>query len=431
MYIENIYNMQKSLFRFSLLLFVNFFYTQNKNLTLADADDLLIKNNLSLLAARYEVDMAEANKIQARLFDNPDISFQVPAYSKDKGWFDLNGDYELTLQQAIKIAGKKKSGVNLAESQKQLANWQYELLVKQLIYAVHNSYFTIYYLQQSINKTSVEIEKIKTIIDALQVQYKKGNVTLNEVIRMTATYNSLSSDVLELQNTISGEQNNLRTLLLIKPEYELTPTPSTTELNKYSLQLINLNDAIDKSMAQHPEIKIAEAEIYMNQMQLKYEKKQVIPDLQIGIGFSKNGEYVKNETLANIGFSIPIFNRNQGNIKNAEYKIKQSEIEKKNQENIISNQIKLSFEKIKVLENRYSHLDPEFEKQFDFLMTSVSDNYMKRNLSLLEFTDLIETYHEQIIQLNNLKLQKLLAYEELNYNTGYAIFNNNVIKPIN
>lgn len=431
MYIENIYNMQKSLFRFSLLLFVNFFYTQNKNLTLADADDLLIKNNLSLLAARYEVDMAEANKIQARLFDNPDISFQVPAYSKDKGWFNLNGDYELTLQQAIKIAGKKKSGVNLAESQKQLANWQYELLVKQLIYAVHNSYFTIYYLQQSINKTSVEIEKIKTIIDALQVQYKKGNVTLNEVIRMTASYNSLSSDVLELQNTISGEQNNLRTLLLIKPEYELNPTPTTTELNKYSLQLINLNDAIDKSMAQHPEIKIAEAEIYMNQMQLKYEKKQVIPDLQLGIGFSKNGEYVKNETLANIGFSIPIFNRNQGNIKNAEYKIKQSEIEKKNQENIISNQIKLSFEKIKALENRYSHLDPEFEKQFDFLMTSVSDNYMKRNLSLLEFTDLIETYHEQIIQLNNLKLQKLLAYEELNYNTGYAIFNNNVIKPIN
>lgn len=431
MYIENIYNMQKSLFCFFLLLFVNFFYTQNKNLTLADADDLLIKNNLSLLAARYEVDMAEANKIQARLFDNPDISFQVPAYSKDKGWFDLNGDYELTLQQTIKIAGKKKSGVNLAESQKQLANWQYELLVKQLIYAVHNSYFTIYYLQQSINKTSVEIEKIKTIIEALQVQYKKGNVTLNEVIRMTATYNSLSSDVLELQNTISGEQNNLRTLLLIKPEYELTPTPTTTELNKYSLQLINLNDAIDKSMAQHPEIKIAEAEIYMNQMQLKYEKKQVIPDLQLGIGFSKNGEYVKNETLANIGFSIPIFNRNQGNIKNAEYKIKQSEIEKKNQENIISNQIKLSFEKIKALENRYSHLDPEFEKQFDFLMTSVSDNYMKRNLSLLEFTDLIETYHEQIIQLNNLKLQKLLAYEELNYNTGYAIFNNNVIKPIN
>lgn len=423
--------MQKSLFCFSLLLFVNFFYTQNKNLTLADADDLLIKNNLSLLAARYEVDMAEANKIQARLFDNPDISFQVPAYSKDKGWFDLNGDYELTLQQAIKIAGKKKSGVNLAESQKKLANWQYELLVKQLIYAVHNSYFTIYYLQQSINKTSVEIEKIKTIIDALQVQYKKGNVTLNEVIRMTATYNSLSSDVLELQNTISGEQNNLRTLLLINPEYELIPTPSTTELNKYSLQLINLNDAIDKSMAQHPEIKIAEAKIYMNQMQLKYEKKQVIPDLQIGIGFSKNGEYVKNETLANIGFSIPIFNRNQGNIKNAEYKIKQSEIEKKNQENIISNQIKLSIEKIKALENRYSHLDPEFEKQFDFLMTSVSDNYMKRNLSLLEFTDLIETYHEQIIQLNNLKLQKLLAYEELNYNTGYAIFNNNVIKPIN
>ncbi len=417
--------MMQKIIRLSFLFFAFvplFAQTNNQNLTLAETDQLLIKNNLSLLAAKYNVNIAESQKIQAKLFDNPDLALTIPAYSKEHGWFDVVGDVDVSLMQAIKIAGKRKAGIDLAESQKQLAVWQYELLAKQLKYAVHSSYFTIYYLQKSIDKTSTETIKLKTIINALQVQYNKGNVTLNEFIRITASYNSLSSDILELQNSIHQEKNNLRTLLLLSSESDFTPTPTFSELNKYSLSLTSLPDIIQKAEAQHPEIKLADASVYASEMQLKYEKKQAIPDLQFGVGYSKDGDYTKYLTYANFGVSIPIFNRNQGNIKAAEYQVKQSQVARDNQKNILESQIKYSYDRVKAIEARTSDIGSDFESQFDLLMTNVSENYMKRNLSMLEFTDLIESYHEQIVQLNNLKLEKILSYEDLNYNTGYNLF---------
>ncbi len=417
--------MIKKIISFSLLFFcfVSLYaQTNNRNLTLTETDQLLIKNNLSLLAAKYNIDIAESQKIQAKLFDNPDLAVTIPAYSKDHGWFDVVGDVDVSLMQAIKIAGKRKAGIDLAESQKQLAVWQYELLAKQLKYAVHSSYFTIYYLQKSIDKTTTETAKLKTIINALKVQYDKGNVTLNELIRITASYNSLSSDILELQTSIYQEKNNLRTLLLLGGGTDFTPTPTTTELNKYSLSLTSLPDIIQKAQEQHPEIKLADANVYANEMLLKFEKKQAVPDLQFGVGYSKDGDYVKYLTYANFGVSIPIFNRNQGNIKSAEYQVKQSQLDRDNQKNMLESQIKYSYDRVKAIEARTSDIGSDFESQFDLLMTNVSENYMKRNLSLLEFTDLIESYHEQVVQLNNLRLEKILSYEDLNYNTGYNLF---------
>jgi cobalt-zinc-cadmium efflux system outer membrane protein len=408
---------------FSFFIFVfSSAQTNNQNITLSETDRLLIKNNLELLVAKYNVNVAEAQRIQAKLFNNPELAVEVPAYSKEKGWFNVRGDIDVSIQEAIQIAGKRKAGIKLAESQKELAGWQYELLAQQMKYVVHNSFFTIYYLQKSIDKTGIEISKIRNIIDALKTQYNKGNVTLNELIRVTATYNSLSNSMLDLTNSINEEKNNLSVLLLLDPALDFTPAPTPAELDKYSLDLLSLPYVIEKAEEQHPQIKLAEAGINMSERQLKYEKKQVVPDLQLGVGYSKEGGYVPNLTYASVGLSIPIFNRNQGNIKAMEYQLKQAQLDKNIQENILKNNIILAYTKIQSIQENNDKIAPDFESQFDELMTSVSDNYMKRNISLLEFTDLIETYQDQIVQLNNLRLQRIMAYEDLDYNTGYTLF---------
>ena len=44
-------------------------------LTVKQAEDQFIKNNLSLIIQRYNIDNASAQIITARLFQNPDFSF--------------------------------------------------------------------------------------------------------------------------------------------------------------------------------------------------------------------------------------------------------------------------------------------------------------------------------------------------------------------
>ena len=45
-------------------------------LSLKDAEKIFLERNLSLIAERYNIDMAQAQVTQARLFENPVISLE-------------------------------------------------------------------------------------------------------------------------------------------------------------------------------------------------------------------------------------------------------------------------------------------------------------------------------------------------------------------
>ena len=59
----------------------NVFAQDTLKLTLQKADSLLITNNLSLIANQYNIDMAKAQIIQAKLFVNPEFYFEGNLYN--------------------------------------------------------------------------------------------------------------------------------------------------------------------------------------------------------------------------------------------------------------------------------------------------------------------------------------------------------------
>ena len=68
---------------------------QAQTLTLKDAGQLFLKQNLSLIAARYDMDIAQAQVLQARLFENPVISLEQNVYNRLNGkYFDMGKDGE-------------------------------------------------------------------------------------------------------------------------------------------------------------------------------------------------------------------------------------------------------------------------------------------------------------------------------------------------
>ena len=56
-------------------------------LTLKEAEQRFLERNLSLIAERYNIDMAQAQVLQAKLFENPVISLEQNVYNL------LNGKY--------------------------------------------------------------------------------------------------------------------------------------------------------------------------------------------------------------------------------------------------------------------------------------------------------------------------------------------------
>ena len=57
------------------------------------------------------------------------------------------------------------------------------------------------------------------------------------------------------------------------------------------------------------------------------------------------------------------------------------------------------------------------------MVEEVTKNFEKHNISLLEFTDFYDSYKQNVVQLNNLRYNRISQLEQLNFTTGTRIFN--------
>jgi cobalt-zinc-cadmium efflux system outer membrane protein len=69
-----------------------------------------------------------------------------------------------------------------------------------------------------------------------------------------------------------------------------------------------------------------------------------------------------------------------------------------------------------------SSLNANFATDFGLLLKGAQSNFEKKNLSLLEFVDMFESYKQSMVQYNTIKTQRLTAFEELNFNVGKDVF---------
>lgn len=409
-----------------LVLFISVFLLSTSlqaqdtlRITLPQADSLLIARNLSLIASRYEVDKAEARKIQERLFNNPEIYTEWSAYnSSSNRLLDVGsaGQKIIQVQQVFRIAGQRRTSIQLAEEQKQMTQWQYYELARSLRYELHVSYYRYFFLNSAITNIRSRLALLKNLISIYEQQYLKGNVSLQELTRLKSTYFGINNQVNDTQTDLVRLQENLQVLLADTRIIQPVAEDEDSVLSELPLQ--SLSELIDHSLQNRPELKEAQSLQFQNQLRYKLERKEAIPNLTAGAIYDQAGSYVNNYTGLSVGLQIPLFNRNQGHIQEARIGVEQSKILFQDRQQQVTREVVSAFRIFQLLREQYKASGTDFEEQLDMLSKGLVSNYSKNNISLLEFTDMFEAYNSSIIQLNQLKADLNKSYEELNYAVG-------------
>ncbi|HRN36243.1 MAG TPA: hypothetical protein PLL18_04960, partial [Flavobacteriales bacterium] len=88
--------------------------------TLRQADSLLAARSLALVAQQAEIDKAEAERIQARLFHNPQFSSEWVVGRTGEPFIHAGagGQKILAVEQLFRIAGQRSLAVRAAENGK-------------------------------------------------------------------------------------------------------------------------------------------------------------------------------------------------------------------------------------------------------------------------------------------------------------------------
>jgi len=388
-------------------------------LTVRQAEDQFIKNNLSLIVARYNIDNASAQIITARLFQNPDFSFSNGIHAS--GVPNAFSEQSASVSQLFYTAGKRNKNIQLAKIGVEQAKYQFFDLLRTLKFTLRNDFYTIYYNEQSAKVYNEEITSLSKTLGVFREQYTKGNIAQNEVLRIQSQLYSLQTEYISLLAGIDTTESELKLLIKVSPKTYVEP--GVTSDSKEMVSQVAYQQLLDSAYLNRYDLRYSKATVDYSDMNLKLQKATAIPDVSLSFNYDKLGSYGNNFMSAGIAFSLPFFNRNQGAIKQAHIAVDQSKVQLQSQQDQVESDVATNYKGALRLEQLYNSFDPQFKDDFTHLIQEVFKNYEKRNISMLEFLDFYDSYKTNTLQMNSLQLNRVLSLEQLNYATGTSFFN--------
>lgn len=407
-----------------LTFFIAFNARGQNKLSLGECEARFLSKNLSLLAGQYNIDMARAQVIQAGLWDNPYISAELNAVNPPGGkYFDVGstGQKAFAISQLIYLGGKKQKEVTLAKANAQLAEYDFKDLMRNLKYELHSSYFNLFYSRLSVATIDRQLANLDSLISAYKVQVDKGNIPLKDVVRLQSLYLQLLNDRTDLMNSIHENQQKLN--LLLASDVDIVPQPMLAEINRYTTPRKLVSDSLQNIAIQNrPDILSADASIAAAGYNLKWQKSLAVPDLTLGVSYDQRGGAFNNQANLTLGFPLVSWNRNQGNIKMAGYQLEQTKVNKEYQVRRLHQDIEISINKYNEDLKNYQAFNPSLADNFEQVYKGMYENFIKRNISLIEFTDFMESYSSSLIQHDEIRKSLVDACEQINYISGAPIF---------
>lgn len=418
--------MKNLLFLFLLLLLTSLsLHAQTDSLySLVDCERSFLERNLNLLAAKYNVTAAQATVIQAGLWENPSLSVELNALNPDrKRFFDIgsNGDKAISIQQIIHIGGQKHNEAQLARANASIAQLEFADLLRNLKLTLRQSYFSIYYDNLSYQAIIKQMESLNRLIEEYELQVKLGNLSLKDLIRLKALYLDFHGKKTELYKTISENQSNLALLVGIDG---IVPLPKADELTQYKIaELPPIEELYQKALRTRPDYLMGEMQVEAAALNEKWQKSLAVPDLTLGANYAQRGGAFYNQMTVSVGVPLVLWNRNQGAIRAAAAQTKVATASKDYLKVKVMQDIVLSHKKWTDALQNSMLVNEETMQSFKNVADAMFKNFEHGNVSLVEFTDFLESYNMSLLQYHLFGKAYVTACEELNFYSYSPIFN--------
>lgn len=394
-------------------------------LSLKDAEKMFLERNLSLIAERYNIDKTQAQVTQARLFDNPVISLEQNVYNRLNGkFFDVGKEGEATaeIEQVINLAGQRNKRVRLEKVNKEIAEHQFEEVLRTLRSELNKTFVEICFSTRSIGIYDKEIESLSLLMKAFREQQYKGNISLLESSRLESLLLSLRKEKNEQENNLVNLRGELNLLLNLPAGQEINLLLDDDMLKQVDTAAVTFAD-MDNMLSVRPDLKMAHSSVTAAKANLKLQRSMAAPEFSIKGMYDRAGNFIDNYFAVGVSVSVPIFNRNQGNIKSAKIDIMQNGKEEEYAIEKARMELYAAYSQLQKAVELYRSSNDELEHNFGRLIEGVNENFRKRNISMLEFIDYYQSYKETCLQLYELKKDVFLAMENLNTIVGQTVFN--------
>lgn len=283
--------------------------------SLSELERIAIESHPSIIQARADVDSAVGKMVQAGLRPNPNMGYETDSFGTGTGTGYGFGYQGGLYSQVFKTAGK----LDLARSSAtmNLYNAQLDLTKAQIAVRsqVRRTFFAVLVAHEQ-ERVADALAQFTHEVYRVQVdQLKGGQAAAYEPMQLRVLATQARAALIQAQNRTDAAYRKLASAV---GSYQLPKLPLAGSVHQDG-PTIDYEAALARMTEVHTDILSARNSVHRSRIDLRLAEITPIPDVNFYTAIQKDNTTPPFVTVFNMQLSVPVpvFDRNQGGIRNA------------------------------------------------------------------------------------------------------------------
>lgn len=369
------------------------FTIEPDGLTLDELESIALANNPTLVQATMQIRAARGKRTQASLYPNPRIGYQ----SEELGIEDTAGQQGGFVAQEIITAGKLRLGQAVAGHEVRQAQWGYQVQEQRVLSDVRRIRYEVLAARRAVQLNEQLVQVGRQGVEATEAL-----LAAMEVSRVDLLQARIESDSAALRLSDAGHRREAtwRRLAAILGIPDMQPEALNGSLEE-DIPSLDWEESLDRLLAESPELARAWAGVRRARCALAEQCAGRIPNIDVRAEVLRHNTADTTVAGVEIGFPLPLFNRNQGNIARAQAELIAAENELQRIELALQDRLAVAFRryanardqvqryKARILPDAKASLEliqgGYRQGEFDYLkLLTAQRTYFRVNLACLE-----------------------------------------------
>ena len=386
---------------------------------------LFYQRNLSLIAANFNIDNAQAQEIIAAAIPNPVFSFTVSSLNPNMFRQEFNNVSSLPaispqIQQLIETAGKRRLRVESSELATEAVNFDLKDTARVLTNAVRRSYYSLLLAQKTAKVATENYERYREILRVNGIRLKVGDISETDFTRIEVESLKAQGDQDQAKAALKQARADLL-LLLGWPENSMEISAveawpvATPEIAKSGQDQL-----AEKALERRPDLQAARVRIDQAGKILTLANRLAIPDVTVGAFYQRDpGNFFTESGGVSVSVPLPLFYRQEGEISKARVGLSSAELALKQTEQGVRAEVMKALAAWQSADAISQRFETSVVKRIEMLRKAQEIAYQKGAVGLLDLIDaernykaMMLDYYTALANRSNAWADLLMAYGE-------------------
>jgi cobalt-zinc-cadmium efflux system outer membrane protein len=375
-------------------------------LTLDQAMEQLISNNLDLRSKFYEIPQAEADILNAGLRANPVFYADgqlVPygRYTRDRPGGQTQ--YDVNVSYPLDVSRKRAARTLYATRAKRVIEAQYQDAVRTSIDSLYSAYVDVLAARQTVRYAKAAVAGLTSLHKVTKELYEKDQETRAGVARVQSQLTTAEVGLIDSEEGLRKSRRALGVLLNMPADQAETLEVRGT-IQDLSGGPPTQDELIRMALALRPDIVAFRLGVKSAEANVRLQLANRLTDVYViyqPYTLQDNSPYgLKSPISWALGVTVPlpVYNRNQGGIARAKLNVTQSQLELQSNERQLVTDVQQALNEYEVTLKMVERVRNEIEPAAKLVLEDTRRLYLGGEVNVISFLNAQREYQDIVKQ---------------------------------